>query len=734
MIHKRFNFIVNLILLLSTFVMAAQQTAYEADVVNKKGVIYLEGEPFTGWLLSDESGVPNKCDCTLKAQYKKGKLHGKKTEWYKSGVLKYSGTYARGYKYGTHMYYYPNGNTKLKVVYKKGIVHKIYYRQDGTRKKYEKWKKGNIIFSKRCTSDMVDCISLFSSDEDEETEEVEEKEPGAKIILMTTDDEVIEPQDLYDGRLVILFPNRTPKRVINYESGYKVSDSVFYKNTNPQLVKLFESGELVHQEAFNEEGNKIEESHYLNGQKNGLQRLYYDNDIIKQEENYTNGELTQRIKYYESGTVESIENFVNGKKDGKQTKYDKNGAPISYEKYQNGIKKSQTFLENGKFVKDILYYDNGNAKKIIYYNNSIKRIREESFDINNKLIEEIIISPETGFPLTSTTYNDDEIIVLTYQNGSKDEEKAYKNDKLIRKGKYFKGKKEGIWIYYAEDGQSEVRKKYKDGEVISEESIYYPRLIKNRINDPYTKIVKYETQEIGSKPKYYLVQIKYSDKNDTDNTIEDQIANVLFSQFNDHYKLMDENEVNSIADNSTMISGEVIFYDTRYRFTLKKSNSNKVKFGMAINIKFFDYDKMDKIHKLVKQLFFPDQRKFGFSKREKAVTRVLKLLEKEENEVKKFISAMCFPKQTNLLKVVDASKTEVRLVSSKFSKEYVKKDKIFYISDKNNPSNFAVLYLKYFVDNYALLSVKKGGKWLKQYLQKDKHPVITQRNNNLTSN
>ena len=235
MIYKRFNLIVNLVLLLSALGAVAQQTAYESDVVKKNGIVYLEGEPFTGWLLSDESGVPNNCDCTLKVQYKNGKINGKKTEWYKNGVLKYTGSYTRGYKYGTHMYYYPNANPKLKVVYRKGTVHKIYYRRDGSRKKYEKWRNGSLIRSERCTSDMGDCIMKFSS-EDNEVEEYEDRDEvkitsgSKKVIILSSDDEEIEPQDLPEGKLVILFPNLKVKRVIYYDRGYKVADSIYYNS------------------------------------------------------------------------------------------------------------------------------------------------------------------------------------------------------------------------------------------------------------------------------------------------------------------------------------------------------------------------------------------------------------------------------------------------------------------------------------------------------------------------
>ncbi len=381
---------VYLVLLFSTLSISAQETVYESDVIKKNGVVYYEGQAFSGWLLSDENGIPNKCDCTLKAQYKNGKLHGTKKEWYKSGVLKYSGTYSKGYKYGTHITYYPNGNPKLKTVYKKGVVHKIFYRKDGSRKKYEKWKHGELLFSKKCTMDMGDCIEMFSDEEVVATEMSEEEpEPDPTIIMMATDTTKIDPPKLFEGRQQILFPDNNPMRIIHYKDGLMVSDSTFYKNATIKSVKLLKAGELIHQELYSENGNKLEENNFLNNQKNGIQKLYYESGIIKQEEFYENGERTKKIDYYESGSAFSEENYIHNKKHGKQKKYDNNGKLQFVEHYEHGKLISSSSFNSGVLQSDFIYDDNGKIKEKWYYDNIGKLKRKELFDENNELKEEI---------------------------------------------------------------------------------------------------------------------------------------------------------------------------------------------------------------------------------------------------------------------------------------------------------------------------------------------------------
>ncbi|MCF0223298.1 MAG: hypothetical protein HUK20_03440 [Fibrobacter sp.] len=77
-------------------------------------------------------------------------------------------------------------------------------------------------------------------------------------------------------------------------------------------------------------GNIRFEAHYVNDQKEGLEKEFYDNGSLKRETNYLQGKRHGETReYYRDGTPEAQFNYENGLIEGIVTRYHKNGKVAS---------------------------------------------------------------------------------------------------------------------------------------------------------------------------------------------------------------------------------------------------------------------------------------------------------------------------------------------------------------------------------------------------------------------
>ncbi len=491
--------------LLSFVQIFAQEEASQSEVTKKKGLVYYEGRPFSGWLLSDETISGNECECTLKARYKNGKKNGLMQQWYRNGTLKYSGYYRNNVKVGEHKYYYPNGKLKRIERYKSGgIVEKTYYLKNGRKQKFEKFKNGML----------VDAINYIKTDETKtnpsqitrdktqkkKNKSSKEKNNENNVIQLTEPDQEVEIPPLENGLQKILYPGGQTKRVIFYKNGVIAKDSLFYENGQLQTAMKFEDGELIHSEKYDEAGQILEENNFSNNKKNGYQKKYYPGGQVKEIAFYNMGQLEHLEQYNETGKPVKEENYRFGKPHGDQKYYDENGKLVEYKLYDTGmLKRHERYTSEGKEVITAT----GDLYKIEVYdlNDRLKNIHFENIQTRKK---------------DSTWTEFDE-------NGNKVKEILYKNDRIYRKGKFKNGKKDGLWVYYWKNKVGETREWYQDGNLVKTQKIDYRRQIKNLFKEG-DALFKYNTPE--SSGLYILVRKDYPVESNTDQLVYDKFLEV----------------------------------------------------------------------------------------------------------------------------------------------------------------------------------------------------------------
>ncbi len=187
--------------------------------------------------------------------------------------------------------------------------------------------------------------------------------------------------------------------------------------------KKTEAKEVV---AYHENGNVKSKRIYVNGKKNGLSLVYWENGQLRWKGNNKNDKLTgEWYGYYENGNLMRITNYIDGKKEGKAKIMcnDEDYDCYSTGNYVNNIK-TGTWKE----------YSYGYLSSSGPYENQQKNGKWEVYFLGH------------GEKDISATGN--------YLNGKREGEwKVYFGKGLIKStGYYENGKKIGVWKFYDKDG------------------------------------------------------------------------------------------------------------------------------------------------------------------------------------------------------------------------------------------------------------------------------------------
>ncbi len=97
------------------------------------------------------------------------------------------------------------------------------------------------------------------------------------------------------------------------------------------------------------ENIKILEVQYLNGRKNGYEKIWYNNGKISEERFYKNGRKEGNHKlFWENGNKKMIANFLDGQYEGKMIQWHKNGEKFKEFYYENGNEIGNQKMWNSK--------------------------------------------------------------------------------------------------------------------------------------------------------------------------------------------------------------------------------------------------------------------------------------------------------------------------------------------------------------------------------------------------
>jgi len=139
----------------------------------------------------------------------------------------------------------------------------------------------------------------------------------------------------FSNKLIILFflisscsENKDSSYIINKDfSLLSKKGAYLYLDNNKFSGILIDSLENI----------KILEVQYLNGRKNGYEKIRYNNGKISEKRFYKNGSKEGNHKlFWENGNKKMIANFLDGKYEGKLIQWHKNGEKFKEFYYENG--------------------------------------------------------------------------------------------------------------------------------------------------------------------------------------------------------------------------------------------------------------------------------------------------------------------------------------------------------------------------------------------------------------
>ena len=310
----------------------------------------------------------------FEGEYLNGKRNGKGKEYYDDGKLKYEGEYLNGKRNGKGKLYYKYGDLMFEGEYLNG---------NKTGKGKEYGYKGDLLY---------------------EGEYLNGKKWNGKGKINN-----------YNGLL---------KYEIEYKNGKLWNVK---QHNNQEIINVINEGKGLIQEY--DQNNEIIsfQCDYLNGERHGKMKAYYDNGKLKSEEDYQNGKRSGKVKrFYLDGKLKSEENYLNFKKNGVTKEYYDDGKLKAEKEYINDkIWNSKTFDQNNNIINEL---------------KEGKGYIKEYHDLTGKLIFE-------GEYLNGE------------RNGKGKEYDAY-NGKLIFEGEYLNGKRNGKGKEYYNNGKLRIEGVY----------------------------------------------------------------------------------------------------------------------------------------------------------------------------------------------------------------------------------------------------------------------------------
>ena len=205
-------------------------------------------------------------------------------------------------------------------------------------------------------------------------------------------------------------------------------------------IYSYKNGELDGLNVIYYKNNIKEIGHWKDGKQNGLFQMYTEDGILIDSGTFKNGErdgLTEQF-YNDTGKLRVSANYKNGVLDGKFKAYYPNGNLQGEVNYVNGEM-------NGDFKE---YHENKNIRLSGSYKNSLQDGEWKSY-------------LEDGTLETIVNYKDGELNGLKenyYKNGNVWIRKEFKNNDL-----------DGVYEVYYENGNPQLKAKIKNGQTIEEQ-------------------------------------------------------------------------------------------------------------------------------------------------------------------------------------------------------------------------------------------------------------------------
>ena len=215
-------------------------------------------------------------------------------------------------------------------------------------------------------------------------------------------------------------------------------------------------------------GNTLKISSYINGRKEGIEKIFYLEGNILKKLKYFNGLAEgEFIEYYKDGQIKCKGIYKNGEFDGEISEYYENGEIKKRTNYLNGLKnglqeeysaqgillKRLNFMNNKENGEIIINYSDGKLQKKYTAIEGLKNGVYQEYDkFGEKSLEVIFNSGKKQG--NEISYNKGMIVSkIHYEEGKMDGECIYYSrnrglDLIDVIGKYKDNKKVGKWFFY----------------------------------------------------------------------------------------------------------------------------------------------------------------------------------------------------------------------------------------------------------------------------------------------
>ena len=249
-----------------------------------------------------------------------------------------------------------------------------------------------------------------------------------------------------DGREIVYFKG---SKQIKIENSYKKNkkngvSKEFDNNGNIVLIKQYNMGVINKKEEINRFDSE--------GKKDGIWKEYYENGKIKFEQTYFHGEKDGISKKYDKkGKLQELESFDKGKIKNNNLSL---GVELTEIKLENGLN-AKGILANNKKNGLFKVYDSTGIEIYCHFYKNDTLVYKGRYDSQNNKTGEWLYFWSNGKIKKSGKY------ILNEKN--KEWNYFYENGNIQQKGNYLKNKPHGTWEWWYKSGQKRRVEDYENG-------------------------------------------------------------------------------------------------------------------------------------------------------------------------------------------------------------------------------------------------------------------------------
>ncbi|THU30774.1 tetratricopeptide repeat protein [Niastella caeni] len=394
--------------------------------------------------------------------YVDDKVNGPYKAWYNDGVLSLEAQYVQDKVNGVLKRYFENGKPNTVETYNNGTLEGEYvsYYYDGQLyTKYVNNKKGKVSGDVQYLDKDGKLYYTFTFDEDKLKAARYFDKAGKQISLSETSKGKID--------LLVYNADGTKKVATPYNAKGEIDgiQTYFYGSGKNKEVNPYVKGELNGEAAsYFSNGQKKAVAQYVANKKDG----YYTSWFLhggKEEEGWYKDNMVQGewLLYNETGNLIARTNYLNGELNGLKTSY-----------WPNGIKETEDFYEMGTLLETVSFDTTGKVLHRVKLPNGSGKFT--SVYLNGKPYGEGTYINGNLDGVFRHYYIDGSVqAIQCFKKGLRDSifRTYHYGGKISSEGVYKLNEKIGTWKYYRPDGSLSQTEEYTAGKLHGKKIYYY---------------------------------------------------------------------------------------------------------------------------------------------------------------------------------------------------------------------------------------------------------------------